>query len=160
MTAWNEEQFLFEDYEVGATIKSIARTITEGEAASFNLLVGDLHPYHVDAVFAETEGRFGTRVVAGMFTLAMAVGLLATNNKNAFSYGYDRVRFIAPVFLGDTVYATRRVEDKQDREGEFGLIRMAYEVRRKKPGSTEDALVLACQHLQLLRKRSMGSVAQ
>jgi len=43
---------------------------------------------------------------------SVGLGLVATNCKNAFSYGYDRLRFIAPVFHRDTLYTIKTDMDK------------------------------------------------
>ena len=56
---------------------------------------------------AEREGVFGRRLVAGAFVFSAGLGLVATNCVNAFSYGYDKLRFIKPVFIGDTIYSIR-----------------------------------------------------
>ena len=40
------------------------------------------------------------------------LGLVATNCVNSFSYGYDRLRFIKPVFIGDTIYTIRTNMEK------------------------------------------------
>jgi hypothetical protein len=62
---WNAEDWYYEDFEVGHTIRSLRRTISEGEVMLFNSLVMDLHPYVADDTFAKKEGHFGKRLVAG-----------------------------------------------------------------------------------------------
>ena len=104
---WNAETGLFEDFEVGARSRSIRRTISEGESMAFNALVLDMHPYVADDVFAKEEGPFGRRLIAGAMVFSLGLGLMAHNNVHTFSYGYDKVRFIKPVFIGDTIYSIR-----------------------------------------------------
>ena len=106
---WNAENWYFEDFEVGDKIRSIRRTISEGESMAFNSMVMDHHPYVSDERFAVEEGAFGRRLVAGAFVFSLGLGLAATNCLNSFSYGYDRLRFIKPVFIGDTMRATSEV---------------------------------------------------
>ena len=60
------------------------------------------------------EGIFGKRLVAGAFVFSAGLGLVATNCINAFSYGYDKLRFIKPVFIGDTIYSIR-IQPRQER---------------------------------------------
>jgi acyl dehydratase len=67
----------------------------------------DHHPYVSDERFAAEEGRVRPRLVAGAMVFSYGLGLAATNCLNSFSYGYDRLRFIAPVFIGDTIYTIR-----------------------------------------------------
>lgn len=73
----------------------------------FNALVMDMHPYVADEIFAKEEGIFQRRLVAGAMVFSVGLGLMAHNNINTFSYGYDRLRFIKPVFIGDTIYTLR-----------------------------------------------------
>ena len=101
----------FEDFEIGDRIRSIRRTIAEGESMAFNSLVMDHHPYVSDERFALEEGVFGRRLVAGAFVFSLGLGLAATNCLNSFSYGYDRLRFIKPVFIGDTLRVGYKVTE-------------------------------------------------
>src|SRR5690606_25374925 len=80
---WNSENWYFEDFTLGDTIRSIRRTIAEGESMLFNSLVMDHHPYVSDARFAAEEGVFGKRLVAGAFVFSLGLGLAATNCLNS-----------------------------------------------------------------------------
>ncbi|KFB08164.1 MaoC family dehydratase [Nitratireductor basaltis] len=146
---WNSENWYYEDWEPGHKIRSLRRTISEGESHQFNLLVTDIHPYVQDQHFAEKEGLFGRRLVAGAFVFSAGLGLVATNCVNAFSYGYDKLRFIKPVFIGDTIYTVRTHLDKRPKYEEMGLIRASYEVFKG-----EGELVLYCEHLQTVKYRN------
>ena len=101
---WNSENWFYEDVIVGHKIRSLRRTISEGEAMQFNCMVLDMHPYVGDEHFAKNEGMFQKRLVAGAMVFSYGLGLVATNCVNSFSYGYDRLRFIKPVFIGDTIH--------------------------------------------------------
>jgi acyl dehydratase len=139
---------MYEEFELGQKIRSIRRTISEGESMQFNALVLDMHPYVADEIFARDEGVFGKRLVAGAMVFSVGLGLVATNCVHAFSYGYDKLRFIKPVFIGDSLYAIRTNLDKRPRYEEMGLIRASYEVFKN-----EGELVLYCEHLQTVRYR-------
>src|SRR5436190_24000048 len=145
---WNAENWFYEDIVVGRRIRSIRRTISEGESMQFNTLVLDMHPYVADEIFATREGVFGKRLVAGAFVFAAGLGLVATNCINAFSYGYDRLRFIGPTFIGDTIYTIRTNLEKRPKYKKLGLIRASYEVFKG-----EGELVLYCEHLQTVKYR-------
>jgi acyl dehydratase len=140
---YNTESWFYEDFEIGARVRSIRRTISEGESMAFNALVMDMHPYVADEIFAKEEGVFGRRIVAGAFVFSLGLGLVANNCVTAFSYGYDRLRFIKPVFIGDTIYTIRTNLRKKPRTETMGLVTVSYEVF-KHPGT----LVLYCEHLQ------------
>ena len=148
IAVWNAEDWFYEDFQIGHKIRSIRRTISEGESMLFNALVLDMHPYVADEIFAREQGVFGRRLVAGAMVFSMGLGLVATNCVNAFSYGYDKLRFIKPVFIGDTIYSIRTNLEKRPKYKEMGLVRASYEVFKN-----EGALVLYCEHLQTVKYR-------
>jgi acyl dehydratase len=115
----------------------------------FNALVMDMHPYVADEIFAKEEGIFQRRLVAGAFVFSLGLGLVAHNNIHTFSYGYDRLRFIKPVFIGDTLYTVRTHMEKRPRYKEMGLVKVSYEVYK-----SEGELVLYCEHLQTVKYRN------
>ena len=145
---WNAEDWYYEDIVIGHRIRSIRRTISEGESMQFNALVLDMHPYVADEPFARDQGLFGKRLVAGAFVFSAGLGLVATNCLNAFSYGYDKLRFIKPVFIGDTIYTIKTDLDKSPKYKEMGLYRASYEVFKN-----EGELVLYCEHIQTVKYR-------
>ena len=82
------------------------------------------------------------RLVAGAMVFSYGLGLVATNCVNSFSYGYDKLRFIKPVFIGDTIYTIRTNMNKRPKYLKMGLVRTSYEVYKD-----EGELVLYCEHL-------------
>src|SRR5208282_4161137 len=151
---WNAEDWLYEEFEVGRKDRSIRRTISEGEAMLFNSLVLDMHPYVGDEIFAKGQGIFGRRLVAGAMVFSYGLGLMAHNNIHTFSYGYDKLRFIKPVFIGDTIYTIRTNLEKRPKYPTMGMARVSYEVF-KMPGE----LVLYCEHLQTVKYRDAALFA-
>lgn len=139
---WNAEDWYYEDFEIGDKIRSIRRTISEGESMLFNSIVMDHHPYVSDERFAAEEGVFGRRLVAGAMVFSYGLGLAATNCLNSFSYGYDRLRFIKPVFIGDTIYTIRENLSKTVHNEKMGKLRVSYSVYKE-----EGELVLYAEHL-------------
>ena len=73
---------------------------------------------------------------------------IITKRLQAFSYGYDKLRFIKPVFIGDTIYTIRTNLAKEPKYAERGLTRAMYEVFKG-----EGELVLYCEHLQTVLYR-------
>lgn len=145
---WGCEDIYWEDFEIGHQVRTIRRTLSEGESMQFNTLMCDIHPYVADAIFAREEGLFGRRLVAGAFVFSAGIGLVATNWLQAFSYGYDRLRFIKPVFIGDTIYTVRTNLEKSAKYDDRGLTRAKYEVFKE-----EGEIVLYCEHLQTVLYR-------
>lgn len=145
---WNAEDWYYEDIVIGHQIRSIRRTISEGESMQFNALVLDMHPYVADEIFAREQGIFGKRLVAGAFVFSAGLGLVATNCLNGFSYGYDKLRFIKPVFIGDTIYTIKTDVDKSPKYPDMGLYRASYEIFKN-----DGELVLYCEHIQTVKYR-------
>src|SRR5829696_3703646 len=105
------EQF-FEDYTVGFIRQTLGRTITETDIVLHAGQTGDFFPHHMDAEWCKTQD-FKQRIAHGTLIFSVAVGMTANEiNPVAFSYGYDRLRFIEPVFIGDTIRVTVTIKEK------------------------------------------------
>lgn len=155
IAVWNSEDWYYEDFRIGDRIRSIRRTISEGESMLFNSLVMDHHPYVSDERFAVEAGAFGRRLVAGAFVFSLGLGLAATNCLNSFSYGYDRLRFIRPVFIGDTIYTIRANLAKEVHDPRMGKLRVSYSVYKG-----EGELVLYAEHLLTAFYRDPSAFAE
>ncbi len=141
----------FEDYEVGSSRTSTGRTITEADIVTHAGQTGDFYPHHMDAEWCKTQ-PFGARMAHGTLVLSVSVGMLAGEiNESAMSYGYDKVRFIAPVFIGDTITSKAEIITKRDhakKPDEFGMVDEQVTVMNQK-GET----VIAFTHLYLVNRR-------
>ena len=91
--------------------------------------------------------------MAGAFVFSAGLGLVATNCINAFSYGYDKLRFIKPVFIGDTIYTIRTNMEKRPKYKDMGLIRASYQVY--KGGRRAHALLRAHPDGEVPRPRRL-----
>ena len=104
----------FEDYSVGEKRETTARTITEADIVIHAGHVGDYYPHHVDAEWS-AKSEFHQRIAHGTLIFGVGAGLTAGDiNPEAFSYGYDRLRFVAPVFIGDTIRVVLEITGKRD----------------------------------------------
>jgi len=141
----------FEDYELGESRHSTGRTITEADIVLHAGQTGDFFPHHMDAEWTATQ-PIGQRIAHGTLILSVAVGMTAGDiNPQAMSYGYDRIRFIKPVFIGDTISVTAEITEKSDhvkRPEEFGYVHELVTVTNQR-GET----VLVLTHLYLVNKR-------
>ena len=123
------EQF-FEDYEIGASRTTAARTITETDIVMHAMHSGDFYPHHVDAEFAK-KGPFGQRIAQFSCTFSIGIALTASVvNKRAFTYGFERLRFPNPVFIGDTIHTKVTIKEKKDdpKRPQYGQVNEACEV--------------------------------
>ena len=146
----NHEQF-FEDYVVGATRTTTGRTITEADIVMHAGQTGDFFPHHKDAAWCATQD-FGQRIAHGTLIFSVGIGLTATQiNPRAMSYGYDRLRFIKPVFIGDTIYSTVEITDQRDhpRKTSHGIVVETVTVTNQHGDA-----VLVCDHLHLVERRT------
>ena len=97
---------------------SFAKTIGEADLLLFSALSGDFDPIHVNEDYARAS-QFGRRIAHG----GLVMGLLSTTASMisrravergskgvSVSLGYDKIRFLRPVFIGDTVTARYRIE--------------------------------------------------
>jgi acyl dehydratase len=147
-----QEQY-FEDYAVDAVRETLGRTITETDIVLHAGQTGDFYPHHMDAEWSKTQG-FGQRIAHGTLIFSVAVGLTAgAVNPLAFSYGYDRLRFIRPVFIGDTIRVKVRIKEKRDhaKRPDHGVVVELCEVVNQ-----NHETILAVEHLLMVRRRNAG----
>ena len=144
------QSIAFDEYQLSDTRETIGRTITETDIVLHAGQTGDFFPHHMDAEWCKTQD-FGQRIAHGTLIFSVAVGMTATViNPLALSYGYDRLRFIKPVFIGDTIRVRVTIKDKRDhKKPEHGVVSELVEVFNQK-----NETVLACEHLLLVRKKS------
>lgn len=103
----------FEDYEIGERRQSMGRTVTESDIVLHAGQTGDWFPHHVDAEWCATQ-PFGARIAHGTLIISIAVGATAGDiNPASMSYGYDRIRFVKPVLIGDTITVTAEITEKR-----------------------------------------------
>ena len=141
----------FEDYALNAVREPGGRTITETDIVLHAGQTGDFYPHHMDAEWCKTQS-FGQRIAHGTLIFSVAVGMTAGEiNPLAFSYGYDRLRFIKPVFIGDTIRVRVTIKEKRDhKKPDHGVVVEALEVFNQR-----NETVLACEHLLLVKRRQV-----
>lgn len=142
----------WDDYEIGQVIETTGRTITHADIRLFIGATDATHPAHVDEEYAKAH-PFGRVVAPGSLVIGVVDGFvvkdLVPSALKVAHYGYDRVRFLAPVFVGDTLRMSATVRSKRDRSDEFGLIEFTYDVKNQE-GNT----VAAIEDLQLVERRT------
>jgi len=106
----------FEDFVVGDVYEHRpGKTVTEYDNHLFTLLTLNTHPLHFDAEYAKGS-EFGRNLVVSTYTLALLIGMSVTDcsQKTIANLGMDEVKFTAPVFAGDTLYAESEVLAKRE----------------------------------------------
>lgn len=144
---------VFEAIEVGDSYRTGGRTITDADVMNFAGVSGDFNHLHTDAERMR-DSEFGGRIAHGMLVLSAATGLIWQTRDDAEReavvafYGIDSLRFVAPVFVDDTIYLVVEVIDTESRDHPVanGVVRYAIDVRNQ-----NEETVLACEMLSLLR---------
>ncbi len=142
-----EGRFL-EDFTVGDVYEHAhGRTITETDNTWFSLLTNNPHDIHSNADYA-SRTEFGKPLVVSTLTLAIVTGLSVPDvSQNAVAnLGWNDVKLTAPVFAGDTLYASSEVLEvrpSKSRPGQ-GLVRVSTTGRnqRGEPVITYERTVL------------------
>lgn len=107
---------------IGSTV-TFSKTVGESDVYLFAGITGDFSPNHCNEEYM-SKTRYGRRIAHGV----LLVGYMSTcstklalmlGDKPIVSYGYDRVRFVKPVFIGDTITVTYEVAERDDAKGEI-----------------------------------------
>jgi oxepin-CoA hydrolase / 3-oxo-5,6-dehydrosuberyl-CoA semialdehyde dehydrogenase len=106
----------FEDVQVGMSLLTHRRTVSEADIANFGGLSGDYFYMHFDEV-AAAQSPFGKRIAHGYFVLSAAAGLFVSPAPGPVlaNYGLENLRFVTPVGIGDTIQARLTAKRKIDR---------------------------------------------
>ena len=96
------------NFEIGKTY-TFSKTFSESDVYLFAGIIGDFFPVHVNEEYAKRM-PYKTRIVHGCltFSLASTVSGIAgvESGHDIVAWGYDKLRFLKPVFFGDTITAT------------------------------------------------------
>jgi oxepin-CoA hydrolase/3-oxo-5,6-dehydrosuberyl-CoA semialdehyde dehydrogenase len=111
----------FEDLEIGESLLTHRRTVTEADIVNFANLTGDYFYAHVDEIGAK-DSIFGKRVAHGYFLISAAAGLFVSPAPGPVlaNYGLEHLRFIEPVGIGDTIQARLTVKSKSAKDPKPG----------------------------------------
>jgi acyl dehydratase len=139
----------FEEFTAGEKRVTKGRTITETDIVIHAGQSGDFFPHHMDEEWCKTQ-PFKKRIAHGTLIFSVAIGLTADFvNEVSMTYGYERLRFIKPVFIGDTIKVTVTVtESKEYKKPGFGLVTELVECFNQ-----DNELVMVCEHLLLVNKK-------
>lgn len=96
------------NFEVGATY-TFTKTFSESDVYLYAGIIGDFFPAHINEEYCRTM-PYKTRIIHGCLTFGLAStvsGMAAVQSgHDCLALGYDRLRFIKPVYFGDTITAT------------------------------------------------------
>ncbi|THG85304.1 phenylacetic acid degradation bifunctional protein PaaZ [Pseudomonas sp. A-1] len=112
----------FEELQIGESLLTHRRTVTEADLVNFGCLSGDHFYMHFDEIAAK-ESQFGKRIAHGYFVLSAAAGLFVSPGVGPVlaNYGLDTLRFVSPVGIGDTIQARLTCKRKIDQGKQSSL---------------------------------------
>ena len=141
-------QKYFEEFELNQVRQTRGRTITEADIVIHAGQSGDFFPHHMDEEWCRTQ-PFGRRIAHGTLIFTVAIGLTADFiNEVSMTYGYERLRFIKPVFINDTIRVNITIKDKKDhKKPEYGLVTELVECFNQ-----QNELVMLCEHILMVKK--------
>lgn len=145
----------FENLQVGESLLTHRRTVTEADIVNFGCLSGDHFYMHFDDIAAR-DTQFEQRIAHGYFVLSAAAGLFVSPGEGPVlaNYGLDNLRFVTPVPIGDTIRARLTCKRKIDQgkvspKGEpQGVVVWDVQVTNQK-----DELVASYDILTLVKKQ-------
>ncbi len=145
----------FEDLQVGDSLLTHRRTVSEADIVAFGGISGDYFYMHFDEIAAK-DTSFGKRIAHGYFVLSAAAGLFVSPAPGPVlaNYGLDTLRFTKPVGIGDTIQARLTCKRKIDRQKKDdrgvgqGVVAWDVEVRNQL-----DEMVASYDILTLVAKR-------
>ena len=143
----------FDELRVGDALVTARRTVTEADVVNFAGISGDFFYAHMDDIAAR-DSLFERRVAHGYFVLSAAAGLFVDPAPGPVlaNYGLESLRFVKPVYPGDTIQATLTVKQKTAKEKKDGQVAqgiVAWDVEVK---NQNDELVAVYTILTLVRR--------
>ena len=142
----------YEDFTVGGAFESRGRTVTEADIVNFAGLSGDFVELHTNEEFAR-KSPFGRRIAHGALVFSISTGLMTqmnlVNDTVLAFYGLDKLRFTAPVFIGDTVRVVKRVIELREKDAGRGVVTFETQVLNQ---SNEPVIVYTDKLLLVRRK--------
>jgi acyl dehydratase len=142
----------FEDFKIGETFRSPAKTVTEGAIAMMVGLAGFTVPLFNDEEYAKTT-QFGTRIAPGRLTLFIMGGLeeqIGIYDETVIALaGLDKIRFKSPLRAGDTVHVEFEVVDlKETSKPDRGIM-----VHRSQCINQWGEVLIECEATHLMKRR-------
>lgn len=145
------EEKIFDDYESGETHQTQGRTVTDSDIRMWIGATDATHPNHVNSEYAQSHPAFDDVVVPGVLTLALADAFCAkTISRPAaygMNYGHDNVRYLAPVYVGDTISGEVTVAETESKDDTWGLLHLDVKLTNQ-----NDETVLVENHKMLIAK--------
>ena len=107
----------YEEFTVGMEFQhALRRTVTEMDNVMFCAMTHNPQPLHLDEEFAK-KSEYGQRIVNSLYTLGLVIGVTVSDTTlgtTLGNLGMTDIRFVHPVFHGDTIRTVTRIKDKRE----------------------------------------------
>jgi len=145
----------FEEFSIGQKFAHVLRrTVTEADNVLFSAMTHNPAPLHLDEEYMKGT-EFGARLVNSYFTLGLMVGISVhetTLGTTVANLGMDDVRFLHPVFHGDTLHVETEVLEKRESRSrpDNGIVTFLHRAINQK-----GEVVAQCKRAALMLKRPL-----
>jgi acyl dehydratase len=147
---------VFADYHVGESYTTVGRTVTHSDIRMWIGATDATHPNHVNSEYTADHPVFDDIVAPGVYTLSLADAFCAkTISRPAtygMNYGHDNVRYLAPVYVGDTISGEVTVAETEEKDDTWGLLTLDVDL------SKQDAESVLVEDHHMLIARSAAAV--
>jgi len=146
----------FEDIELGRSMSTNTHLVTQDAILAFAEITLDRHPLHTDPEFCK-KTEYGKPIAHGLFGLSLMEGLKAETkiyeHTSIGSLGWNEVRFVKPLFAGETVYVTFEFTDKRlSRKSGRGIVTENVKLLRE-----DNEILIDAVHVTLLKCKTSES---
>jgi 3-hydroxybutyryl-CoA dehydratase len=149
----------YDDCVIGEVVRTQGRTMTEADIVAFAAMSGDWNPIHVDEEFAR-QTPLGGRIAHGLLALVTGMGLMSNIGIHTIwprslltITSIDKVRFVAPVRIGDTLHVEAEIDELKPMADDRGLITTRMRIRNQR----EESIITL--RVQLMAGRRPGAAA-
>jgi acyl dehydratase len=122
----------FDDYKVGTTYRTLARTVSETDIVNFVNLGGFTEPLFMDMEYVKKQSVFGRRAAPGAMTFAFSEGLVMQTglvHGTGMAWLGAEVKVTAPVLEGDTIRVEIEIVDKREtKKPDRGIVTYRHRV--------------------------------
>jgi acyl dehydratase len=141
----------FEGHAVGATYRTLARTVSETDIVNFVNLGGFTEPLFMDMEFVARASLFKRRAAPGALTFALSEGLVMQTgliHGTGMAWLGGEIKVVAPVLEGDTIRVEVEVVDKRETsKADRGIVTYRHRVRNQR-----DEVVMEAKIQRMIRR--------
>ncbi|MBO67474.1 MAG: monoamine oxidase [Acidiferrobacteraceae bacterium] len=140
----------FEDVEIGRKMMTNSHLVTQDAILAFAEITRDRHPLHTDPEYCKNT-EYGEPIAHGLFGLSLMEGLKAESriyeHTSIGSLGWNEVRFVRPLFSGETVHVTFEFTNKRlSRKPGRGIVTENVKLLRE-----NEEILIDAVHVTLLK---------